>query len=77
MQDLLGHLNDVAVAQHVVEDLLSAIEPGARQRAAALGAGQVLGWYARQPRELEPRAVEAWEEFRAADTVLADPGKSA
>ena len=67
MQDLLGHLNDVAVAQHVVDDLLSATEAGARQRAAALGAGQVLGWYARDARALEPRAVEAWEEFRSAD----------
>ena len=77
MQDLLGHLNDVAVAQHVVDDLLSAIEPGARQRAAALGAGQVLGWYAHDARELEPRAIEAWEEFRAAEPFWPVQGKSA
>ncbi len=67
MQDLLGHLNDVSVAQHVVDELLSEVEPGTRLRAAALGAGQVLGWYAHDARELEPRAIEAWEEFRAAE----------
>ena len=67
MQDILGHLNDVAVAEHVVGDLLHDTEPGARQRAAALGAGQVIGWYARQSLELEPQAVAAWEEFRAAE----------
>ena len=48
MQDLLGQLNDVAVAQHVLNDLLDDTEPGARQRTAALGAGQVIGWYAHQ-----------------------------
>lgn len=76
MQDLLGQMNDVAVAQHVVDDLLSAIEPNALQRSAALGAGQVLGWYARDARELEPRAVEAWEEFRSADPFWPIQGKS-
>lgn len=64
MQDILGHLNDVAVAEHVVRDLLDGLEPGARQRAAALGAGQVLGWYARQSQDLEPQAIAAWDEFR-------------
>ncbi len=77
MQDLLGHMNDVAVAQHVVEDLLAATEPGARQRSAALGAGQVLGWYAHAARELEPRAVDAWDEFRAASPFWPEPPKSA
>jgi triphosphatase len=67
MQDILGHLNDVAVAQHLVQDLLGGLEPGARQRSAALGAGQVIGWYARQTIELEPRAVAAWEDFRKAE----------
>ena len=70
MQDVLGHMNDVAVAQHVLKDLLDGTEPGSRQRAAALGAGQVIGWYGRQALDLEPQAVAAWEEFRAADAVL-------
>jgi inorganic triphosphatase YgiF len=77
MQDLLGHMNDVAVAQHVVDDLLAGTEPGVRQRAAALGGGQVLGWYAHGARELEPRAIEAWEAFRAAVPFWPEPAKSA
>ena len=52
------------MAEHVVRDLLDGLEPGARQRAAALGAGQVLGWYARQSQDLEPQAIAAWDEFR-------------
>ena len=67
MQDLLGQLNDVAVAQHVLNDLLDDTEPGARQRTAALGAGQVIGWYAHQSCMLEPKLVEAWEEFQATE----------
>jgi triphosphatase len=78
MQDLLGQLNDVAVAQHVADDLLAGTEPGPRQRSAALGAGQVLGWYARHGRELEPRAVEAWSAFRATEPFWPEPaGKGA
>ena len=67
MQDVLGHLNDVAVAEHVVRDLLDGSGSGAPQRAAAVGAGQVIGWYARQSLELEPQAVAAWEEFRTVE----------
>jgi triphosphatase len=74
MQDLLGHLNDVAVAEHVVQTLLDGTEPGPRQRAAALGAGQVLGWYARHTQELEPRAVEAWDAFRKVEPFWPAPG---
>jgi len=73
MQDLLGQLNDVAVAQHVLGDLLDDTEPGARQRAAALGAGQVIGWYAHQSRVLEPQLVETWETFRATERFWPAP----
>jgi inorganic triphosphatase YgiF len=74
MQDVLGHLNDVAVAQKLLHDLLDGTEPGSRQRAAAFGAGQVVGWYARQSVELEPQAVAAWEEFRAVEPFWEDLG---
>lgn len=77
MQDLLGLMNDVAVAHHVVDELLATTEPGVRQRTAALGGGQVLGWYAHGSRELEPRAIEAWEDFRAADPFWPTPAKAA
>jgi triphosphatase len=74
MQDILGHLNDVTVAQHVLKDLLDATEPGSRQRSAALAAGQVIGWYGRQAQDLEPQAVAAWEELRGAAPFWAEEG---
>ncbi len=67
MQDLLGHLNDVAVAQHVVDDLLAASSPGPGSARRHWAPARCSGWYAHAARELEPRAVEAWEEFRAAE----------
>ena len=72
MQDILGHLNDVAVAQRLIQDLLDGVAPGPRQKAAALGAGQVIGWYARAAAELEPAAVEAWGAFREAEPFWAE-----
>ena len=35
----------------------------ARAKAAALGGGQLVGWYAQQVAGLEPETVEAWEAF--------------
>jgi inorganic triphosphatase YgiF len=67
MQDILGHLNDVAVAQGLVQGLLDGVEPGSRQRSAALGAGQVIGWQVAHAAELEPQAIEAWRAFRDAE----------
>ena len=77
MQDLLGHMNDVAVAQHVVEDLLTATEPGARQRAAALGAGQVLGWYAHDALRAGAASGRGLGGVPRRDAVLARPGQEA
>lgn len=74
MQDVLGHLNDTAVAQHLLRDLLSGMEPGPEQAAAALGAGQVIGWYAHQTATLEPQAVAAWEAFREVDPFWTGKG---
>jgi inorganic triphosphatase YgiF len=66
MQDILGHLNDVAVAQDLVHGLLRETPEGTERTSSALGAGQVIGWYARQSMLLEPQAVEAWKAFRKA-----------
>ncbi len=74
MQDVLGHMNDVAVARHVLNELLDGIEPGTRQRAAALAAGQVIGWYGRQALDLEPQARAAWADFRAAAPFWIEEG---
>lgn len=72
MQDILGHLNDVAVARGLVQDLLAGMAAGVPRTAVALGAGQVVGWYAHQTAALEPEAVAAWETFRAAEPFWAE-----
>jgi inorganic triphosphatase YgiF len=62
LQDDLGHLNDVAVAEQLIGSLIdhAAGEHGGRLRTAG---GLVLGWHARGAVDLEPRAVRAWNAF--------------
>ena len=66
LQDGLGHLNDVAVARRLVEELANrSASPGDRatlQRAAGL----LIGWYARGVVDTEPETVASWKAFRAA-----------
>ena len=71
LQDGLGHLNDVAVARRLVEELANrSASPGDRatlQRAAGL----LIGWYARGVVDTEPETVASWKAFRAGRAVLA------
>ena len=61
LQDTLGHLNDVAVAERLAGDLVgrAAEEPGALTRSSGL----VLGWVARGGAEAEPEVQAAWQAF--------------
>ncbi len=63
LQDALGHLNDVAVA----ERLLGSLSEPAGEPRAALGraSGLVLGWLARGVAEAEPEIQDAWQTFVA------------
>jgi CHAD domain-containing protein len=67
MQDILGHLNDVAVTRKLVQGLLEPGEPGPERQVVALGAGQVIGWHACRAGEIEPEAVRAWKAYRATE----------
>ena len=62
LQDNLGHLNDVAVAEQLIGCLTAeaAGEQGNRLRTAG---GLVLGWHARGAADLEPATVHAWKAF--------------
>ncbi len=66
LQDSLGHLNDVAVAERLVDGLAAqGGSPGERaelQRAAGL----LIGWYARGVADTEPETVANWKAFSAA-----------
>ena len=61
LQDALGHLNDVAVAESLTAGLIGRAETA--PRALALGSGMVLGWLARGQAEVEPRTQAAWQHF--------------
>ncbi|MBK8908382.1 MAG: CHAD domain-containing protein [Rhodospirillales bacterium] len=75
LQDDLGHLNDVAVADRLLRELIAASSDGHKVD-LALAAGQVQGWYARGVTILEPDTRRDWSSFRKSKrfwTKRADP----
>jgi inorganic triphosphatase YgiF len=61
LQDRLGHLNDVAVAEQLIDALVGQAAPAAAELRVA--GGLVVGWHARGVAELEPATAQAWREF--------------
>ena len=63
LQDRLGHLNDVAVAEQLIGTLIgeAASRPDGDQ--LRIAGGLVLGWHARSVADLEPATARAWQEF--------------
>ena len=75
LQESLGHLNDVAVAEHLLAELTQA---AGRGKAAAQGqqaAGQMIGWYDRALLDFEPDMRRTWKSF-AASTPFWDTPKN-
>ena len=63
MQDDLGHLNDVAVAERLVGDLLGQSAANERRNALQRAAGLVLGWHAHGAHAVEKKAAKKWTSF--------------
>ena len=64
MQKCLGHMNDVVVAEHLLERMTSVHQ---RQRVFAhllTAAGTVIGWHARGASAAAQEAEENWRQFR-------------
>lgn len=61
LQDDLGHLNDVAVAETLMAELLA--RPGKHDIRAATGL--VIGWHARGVAAIEPELRHDWKTFAA------------
>lgn len=59
LQDDLGHLNDVTVAEELLDSILS--RPGKTD--IRRPAGMVIGWHARGVFDLEPRLIRDWSAF--------------
>jgi CHAD domain-containing protein len=64
MQDSLGHLNDIAVAEHLLEQL-----PAAKDRAGYLARsiGTLIGWHAHVALASQSEAEANWREFCSCD----------
>jgi inorganic triphosphatase YgiF len=67
LQESLGHLNDVAVAEHLLADLTENSPPGSGARKLERAAGKVIGWYSRALLDFEPEMRQTWKAFAATD----------
>jgi triphosphatase len=63
LQDRLGHLNDVAVAQRLIDSLVGERNVAGEDDSLQRAAGLVLGWHTRGVADLEPAILGAWQEF--------------
>ena len=63
LQDRLGHLNDVAVAERLIRMLVDAADRGGDGVGMEWAGGLVVGWHARGVAEIEPATVRAWQKF--------------
>ncbi len=67
LQDDLGHLNDVVMAETMLDRLSTVpaageVDPLA-ERNLTIAAGQVLGWHQRMVREIDKKLVKDWYAF--------------
>jgi len=64
MQNCLGHMNDVIVAEHLLERMTSAHQPQQVFSHLLIAAGTVIGWHARGASAAAQEAEENWRQFR-------------
>ena len=67
LQDDLGQLNDAAVAESCLKQLLDAQRKSSHLAALGVGAGQVIGWHARIREETRGQLTEDWHAFTATE----------
>jgi len=65
MQDVLGAVNDVAVAKHILEKLIAFAEPeeGIPENEVSFAAGLIYGWHLERAAHTWREAVERWKKF--------------
>ncbi len=79
IQHDLGHLNDVAVAEKLLDDVIATAERSSgrsKGKGASLhrAAGTVIGWHARASLDLEAKVVADWRRFTEAEPFWRKPG---
>ena len=67
LQDEFGWLNDAAVAEHCMKELLDAHQRSKNFTMLGIGAGQVIGWNARTWADARARIAENWHAFAATE----------
>jgi triphosphatase len=65
MQDVLGAVNDVTVAKHILEKLVAFAEPadGISENEVSFAAGLIYGWHLERAAHTWREAVERWRKF--------------
>ncbi len=80
LQDDLGRMNDVAVAETMLARLVGVSDEAEHAKAAApsgqlaFAAGGVLGWHRRRAAEMDIRLVKDWKSFERAKPFWHVPG---
>ena len=67
LQDDLGQLNDAAVAERCLKELLDTQRKSRHLAALGVGAGQVIGWLARTREDTRSQLTEDWHAFVATE----------
>ncbi|MDE0204330.1 MAG: CYTH and CHAD domain-containing protein [Rhodospirillaceae bacterium] len=67
LQDDLGQLNDAAVAERCLKDLLDTQRESNHLAALGVGAGQVIGWHSRAREVTRSQITEDWHAFVATE----------
>jgi inorganic triphosphatase YgiF len=67
MQDSLGHLNDMTVAEKLTVRLVDKATTQAERESLHMAAGLVLGWYGKGVADVEPALFETWRAFSHGD----------
>src|SRR3546814_8425669 len=75
LQESLGHLNDVAVAEHLLVNLTEQSPPGSGARQMERAVGKVIGWYDRALLDVELEMRRTWTSFAATEPFWNKPDR--
>ncbi|MEO3430667.1 CHAD domain-containing protein [Pelagibius sp. CAU 1746] len=75
LQDSLGHLNDVTIAEHLLAELTRNAGRGKAAGQLHQAAGRMVGWYGRALLDFEPDMRRTWKSFAASDPFWKKPRK--
>ncbi|MBY0512115.1 MAG: CHAD domain-containing protein [Rhodospirillaceae bacterium] len=64
LQDTLGHLNDIDVAERTVSALVNAGTTGTERRQVAAGGTVVSAWHKQAAKDAEPETVKLWRKMK-------------